>query len=68
MSFAQADPASKEAAGADADADKGPPVGGGGKNGKFTAKIKFDNEGYDLPEKVLQLDPKIGRTHTSFYA
>ena len=44
------------------------PVGGGGNNHKITAAIEYNNQGYDLPEKVLTLDPKIGRTHTTFYA
>ena len=43
-------------------------IGGGGANWDVTSNIKYDNAGYDLPEKVLQMDPKIGRTHTTFYA
>merc|ERR1711865_893307 len=31
-------------------------------------KAGFDNKGYPQPEKVLVLDPKIARTHTTFYA
>ena len=43
--YAQAEPAAAEA---------GPgPIGGGGDNYKVTSAIKFDNKGYDLPEKVL---------------
>ncbi len=39
---------------ADGDAEAGPgPIGGGGANYKGTSGIKFDNAGYDLPEKVL---------------
>ena len=57
--YAQADPAPAAPAA---------PVGGGGNNGKVTAAIKFDNKGYPQPEKVLVLDPKIARTHTTFYA
>lgn len=30
--------------------------------------LQFDKTGYPDPEKVLVLDPKIARTHTSFYA
>jgi len=57
--YAQADPAPAAPAA---------PVGGGGNNGKVTAAIKFDNTGYPAPEKVLTMDPKIARTHTTFYA
>jgi len=64
--FAQAEPAAEPSA---APADAGPgPIGGGGANGKFNAAIKYNNNGYAAPEKVLQMDPKIGRTHTTFYA
>jgi len=59
--YAQADPAPK--------AEAGPgPIGGGGANHAVTSKIVFNNNGYAQPEKVLQMDPKIARTHTSFYA
>ena len=44
------------------------PVGGGGANGAFTKDIKYDTKGYGAPEKVNVPDPKIGRTHTTFYA
>jgi len=41
-----------------------------GENQAATKKVreKFDKNGYPQPEKVLVLDPKIARTHTSFYA
>ena len=41
-----------------------------GANQKASAEVRanFDNKGYPQPEKVLVLDPKIARTHTSFYA
>ena len=39
-----------------------------GKNREFNAKIKYDTNGYDAPDKVLRLDPKWGRTQTTFYA
>ena len=41
-----------------------------GANQKATAAVrsKFSNKGYPAPEKVLTLDPKIARTHTTFYA
>ena len=29
---------------------------------------EFNNKGYPQPEKVLVLDPKIARTHSTFYA
>ena len=63
--YAQAEPAAADAAPAK---DPRGPVGGGGANGKFNAAIKYDNGGYASPEKVLQMDPKIARTHTTFYA
>jgi hypothetical protein len=50
------------------DANPAGPIGGGGANHKVTAAIKYNNGGYARPEKVLVLDPKVGRTHTSFYA
>ena len=37
----------------DAAEDGRGPIGGGGANYKVTSGIKFDNAGYDLPEKVL---------------
>jgi hypothetical protein len=57
--YAQAEPAAEEGPG---------PIGGGGANYGVTSKIIYNNAGYDAPEKVLQMDPKIGRTHTTFYA
>jgi hypothetical protein len=41
-----------------------------GANQKATAEVRknFNNKGYPQPEKVLVLDPKIARTHTTFYA
>ena len=41
-----------------------------GANQKATAAVKagFNNKGYPQPEKVLVLDPKIARTHTTFYS
>jgi len=41
-----------------------------GANQAATAKVRgsFNKDGYPQPEKVLVLDPKIARTHTSFYA
>ena len=41
-----------------------------GANQKATAGVraKFDKKGYPQPEKVLVLDPKIARTHTTFYS
>jgi len=41
-----------------------------GANQAATATVRknFNNKGYPQPEKVLVLDPKIARTHTSFYA
>ena len=55
---------------AQTEADENPagPIGGGGANYGVTSKIIYNNAGYDAPEKVLTLDPKIGRTHTTFYA
>jgi len=38
---------------ADGDANPAGPIGGGGANYKVTSGIKYDNAGYDLPEKVL---------------
>jgi hypothetical protein len=41
-----------------------------GANQKATAAVRkgFNNKGYPAPEKVLTLDPKIARTHTTFYS
>lgn len=41
-----------------------------GANQKATAAVRagFNNKGYPQPEKVLVLDPKIARTHTTFYS
>ena len=41
-----------------------------GANQAATAKVRknFSNKGYPAPEKVLVLDPKIARTHTTFYS
>jgi len=70
--YAQADPAAAAPAkdAKDAKADKSPagPIGGGGDNYKFTKAIKYNTEGFPKPEKVLTPDPKIARTHTTFYA
>jgi len=41
-----------------------------GANQEANAKVRknFDNTGYPQPEKVLVLDPKIARTHSTFMA
>ena len=36
-----------------AQADPAGPIGGGAGNYAVTSNIKYDNKGYDLPEKVL---------------
>lgn len=44
------------------------PVGGGGANHAFTAKITRDMDGFFEPEKVLVPDAKVVRNGTTFYA
>jgi len=41
-----------------------------GANKAATADVRknFNKDGYPQPEKVLVLDPKIARTHTTFYS
>jgi len=60
-------PAPISAALLQAEADPAPE---GGANRAATADVRkgFDNKGYPQPEKVLVLDPKIARTHTTFYS
>ena len=49
------------------DGDAAKPAAAGGANQAATAAIKLDTKGYPAPEKVHVLDPKIARTHTTFY-
>lgn len=40
----------------------------GATTGQGASLVQFDKSGYPDPEKVLVLDPKIARTHTTFYS